>query len=230
MGNRATTVDVVQSFGRTIWAYLCVDCARLLLKPTSGMADWRDWAQTCPSGSSPDLVARLPVVACKRGAAALGLHSTGTPLGLCDRCCARHKRAARRDLTPSLSATTLPPRSPTAGVPTPGVPLAPRLLPHLGQAPAPPSPCMPQDGWLGSALSVGTQSASMGVSTGFFRRRLLGDGRPLGRAAVGSRKSGVAGAAPPRGLPHTRGGRCTAAGAPSRRASTAVVCLWWRAQ
>jgi len=26
---------------------------------------------------------------------------------------------------------------------------------------------MPQDGWLGSALSVGTQSASMGVSKGF---------------------------------------------------------------
>jgi len=49
----------------------------------------------------------------------------------------------------------------------PGVPLAPRLLPHLEQAPAPPSPCMPQDGSLGSALSVGTQSASMGVSTGF---------------------------------------------------------------
>jgi len=140
MGNRAITVDALQSFGGTIWTYPCVDCARLLLKPTSGMADWRDWAQTCPSGSSPDLVARLPVVVCKRGAAALGLHSTGTSLGLCDRCCIRSKRAARRDLAPSLSATTLPPRSPTAGLPTPGVPLVPRLLPQLGQAPAPPSP------------------------------------------------------------------------------------------
>ena len=189
----------MQSFGGTIWAFLCVDCARLLLKPTSGMADWRVWAQTCPSGSSPDLVARLPVVACNRGAAALGLHSTGTPLGLCDRCCARRKRAARRDLAPSLSATTLPPRSHTAGVPTPGVPLAPRLLPHLGQAPAPPSPCMPQDGWLGSALSFGTQSDSMGVSTSFpdgassgIVDRLGGERQAAARAeSLGQRRRAV---------------------------------------
>jgi len=112
----------------------------VIVKLTSGMADWRDWAQTCPSGSSPDLVARLPAVACKRGAAALGLQTTGTPLGVCVRCCARRKRAASRDLSPSLSATTLPPRSPTAGVPTSGVPLAPRLMPHLGRAPSPPVP------------------------------------------------------------------------------------------
>jgi len=79
--HRATIPDIAQAFCGRIWAYQCVDCHRLLLKPTAGMAAWQEWPRTFPLGSPPAVVARLPVVPSKQGEAYLGQGHVRDPPG-----------------------------------------------------------------------------------------------------------------------------------------------------
>jgi len=58
---RETTADVRQAFRGKEWPYRCIQCDRLLLKPTLGMATWQDWARAQPPGSLPAIAAFLPV-------------------------------------------------------------------------------------------------------------------------------------------------------------------------
>jgi len=130
--HRATITDIAQAFGGRIWAYQCVDCHRLLLKPTAGMAAWQEWARTFPPGSPSAVVARLPVVPSKQGEAALGKDTSGTPRGLCDTCCARRKRAARRKTALPVALSPLPTAPSVAGGCVAGsAPTHPALLSHL---------------------------------------------------------------------------------------------------
>jgi len=113
--HRATIKDIAQAFRGRIWAYQCVDCHRLLLKPTAGMAAWQEWARTFPLGSPPAVVARLLVVPSKQGEAAVGRDTSGTPRGLCDTCCARRKRAARGKTALPAALSPLPTTLSVAG-------------------------------------------------------------------------------------------------------------------
>ena len=108
--NRPTTADNALTFHITVWAYLGVDCSRLLLKSTKGMDKLPRWARTQPRGSSPAVVENLLVVPCKKGAGELGRDGSGTPHSLCDTCYAKRGRAARREATSSTpSASPYPP-------------------------------------------------------------------------------------------------------------------------
>lgn len=108
--NRACLKDIVVAFRGQAWAFLIADCSRLLLKPSQGMNVWRRWAQKNQPGSSPAVVAELPVVVCKQGAAVNGADFSGTPRELCDACRCRRKRVAGRQATgPSFHELSIKP-------------------------------------------------------------------------------------------------------------------------
>jgi len=156
----------VHAFGDTIGAYLAVDCARLLVKLSSGLADWRESAQKFLRGSSPDHFACLPVVTYKLGEAALGFDPTGTRIGLCDTCFSRRKREKCRVPASARSTKTPPAPLPTLGYPTALLEISPRVLPRIEKAARPTLPTVPQGGAYRSAVSVGSQAGNKVVARG----------------------------------------------------------------
>jgi len=138
---RSTTIDVRQAFNENVWAYRCVHCDRLLLKPTAGMAVWQKWAKLQPPGSPPAVFASLPVVVCRRGEEEGATDDASPPLGLCDSChCLRQIEARRQRTTETPAPATLP--SPTTGTfcgqPALAVLLAPSPVAAVSLHPTPP--------------------------------------------------------------------------------------------
>jgi len=84
--------DLTQAFPQDIWAFRCTDCTDVFLNPCAGLRIWRESAANLVGHALYTAVSSLPEVRCKESA---GKDSLGVPLGRCDRCYCREKRAKR---------------------------------------------------------------------------------------------------------------------------------------
>jgi len=84
--------DRTRAFPQDIWVFRCSDCTDVLLKPCAGLRIWRESAASLFGHALCTAISSLPEVRCKESA---GKDSLGVPLGRCDRCYCRAKRAKR---------------------------------------------------------------------------------------------------------------------------------------
>jgi len=112
-----SAADLQQVFPTKMWAYRCVTCSRCLLKPTAGMAEWREGVKHQAVGTLAWKVASLPVVQCKRG--------------VCDPCVSQNKQLAESSARSANASLSCPPAALVNPVPAPaavGIQISPSIL------------------------------------------------------------------------------------------------------
>lgn len=111
-----STADLLTGLTGQVWAYCCTSCAQTFLRPGKRLVAWRSTAVSLVDDGLYAAISTLAEVPCKSMA---GVDPLRMPLGMCDRCYCRTKRARRRDggIEPCVSGNALPSpkhRSPVA--------------------------------------------------------------------------------------------------------------------
>jgi len=124
--------DLRMAFPSTIMVYRCTVCNQTYLKPCAGLRDWQEMAAQHTGDPLLAAVSSLPVVKCKQNA---GTDTNGVPLGVCDRCYSRAKRARRGKAGgAALEAEVVVRHSTPQHTPTRAAPISPKA-PPMGYAP-----------------------------------------------------------------------------------------------
>jgi len=163
-----SAADLQQVFPTKMWAYRCATCSRCLLKPTAGMAQWREGAKRQTVGTLAWKVASLPVVQCNRG--------------VCDPCVSQNKRLAESSARSPNAALSCPPAAPVNSLPAPAA-VDTQISPSFLAAPR----CPPQLALATRAAgAVGFNLVGGGAASGdgHTHRHELQSGRARGVWAV----------------------------------------------
>ena len=103
-----STADLLTAFTGEVWAYRCTACAQTFRRPGKGLVGWRGKALSIVDDGLYAAISTLDEVLCNSKA---GVDSLGMPLGMCDRCYCKTKRARRQGgrIETGMNGKALPP-------------------------------------------------------------------------------------------------------------------------